>query len=122
MTHPRRVSVIEDEDNYRLVFEGDAEEAVTTEIEPDDRHITLSLAAKRDPDDPDKPMVDVSIKEVAFPKQLYSKTDVAKAANVLEEAIRKEQCAPCVILSTTERTKKTFIIPTVRDMLPNFEE
>lgn len=114
---PKRVDVVEDDEFYRMVFEGNSDSGVSTQIEPDDRQIKLLLTAKKDESDPNKPIVDVSIQEISFPKHLYSKQDVVKASKVLEDAIAKEKCAPCVILSVTEKTKKTFIIPTLRELI-----
>lgn len=125
MAKPKSVLVTEDDEYYSLVFQDDLRDAVLTDTEPDVRVVTMAIGLKKtESEGPSgERQVDVAIAEVKFPKQLYNREDVAKTAGVLDKAIKEGECAPCVILSTTDATKKTYKlggviqIPTWRDLV-----
>jgi hypothetical protein len=126
MAVPKSIRITEDEDFYKIVFDDDLKDAALVDTEPDSRIVTMAIGLK-----PNQSMtesgereVDVAIAEVSFPKQLYNRDDIARTAGILDKAIKEQGCPPCVILSTTEETKKTYkllgtmIIPTWKDLLP----
>jgi hypothetical protein len=118
MTVPKSVRVEETDEFYKLVFDDDLPDKRTYDIEPDDRIITMGIGLRRDvgEDSNGKPTADIAITEISFPKQIYSKSDVTEGAAYIEKRIKEGNCAPCVILSTTENIDKTFLFPTIRQI------
>jgi hypothetical protein len=124
MAVPKSVRIEEDDEYYSLVFDDDLTDATLVDTNPDNRVVTMAIGVKRNEVEVDgEKQVDVSIAEVKFPKQLYNRSDVFDTKTVLEQAIKKEGCPPCVILSTTESVKKTHMLlnslylPTWKDLL-----
>jgi hypothetical protein len=126
MTVPKSVRVEEDDNYYSLVFDDDLNDATLVDTNPDNRVVTMAIGVKKTEVEVDgQKEIDISIAEVKFPKQLYSRSDVVDTASILEKAIKEEGCPPCVILSTTESVKKTHMLlnslylPTWKDLLPS---
>lgn len=59
----------------------------------------------------------IVIKNIVYPKELYTYESVKETASSLEKQMVNGTCKPCVIMKEVEKTNRTYLVPTLRDFL-----
>ena len=76
-------------------------------IEPEEKSVVVGLTTDGE----------VRIKEINFPKTLFSKEDVERTAQSIKNRFEQEGCRSCIAMAEADKTKKTFILPTPRQLV-----
>lgn len=101
------VEVKEDDRSIKILIKEPEKPIITGKSEPDERIIDFGV------------MKDGTLKvlQVEYPKTIYRTNDIKKVADDLQTLINKEGCSSCLVMSVTEKARKSFFIPTLRDIL-----
>lgn len=62
---------------------------------------------------------DVRLKEIEFPDTIYNESVVRQTAERIQKRFEEEGCRSCIALAEIRNTKKTFILPTLNDLIDN---
>jgi len=102
-----KVEVKEKDKTINIIIKEPEEPIIRGKSEPDERIINYGITKNGE----------LKILEIAYPKSIYNFNNVSKVAEELDNIINKAGCSRCVIMSVTSKAKKSFAIPTLRDIL-----
>jgi hypothetical protein len=104
----QHIEFAEYNDIFSIVFvdEDISDYLLEKKLEPDDKNVLIGLTKQGE----------VRIKEIEFPKTLYSKESVERTANKIKQRFEQEGCRSCIALAEANNTEKTFLIPTAKKL------
>jgi hypothetical protein len=62
---------------------------------------------------------EVRVRQVDFPKLLYEEAEIQNVANKIQSRFNEEGCRSCVAMAEVRMAKKSFILPTLKDLAEN---
>jgi hypothetical protein len=101
-----KVSVVENKDTIDILIENGKKFLLKSSVEPDEnRKVEYGITSDKT----------LEITKISYPKDIYSLVDVAETAREIERKIKEIGCYTCVIMGASDNTRKTFLIPTLKD-------
>ena len=80
-------------------------------LEPDLTDMTIGVTSTGD----------VRIREIEFPDTIYNESVVKQTAEKIQKRFNEEGCRSCIALAEVRDTRKTFVLPTMKDLVDTLE-
>lgn len=84
--------------------------ALEREIEPADKPVKIGLTKTGE----------LHIREIHFPKTIYSEQNVRGTADTIRSRFEQEGCKSCIALHEVDNTRPTFLVPTLKELVGDF--
>src|SRR5580658_8456462 len=95
------------DDFFSIAFVDQDEYIIEKQIEPEDKLVTVGVTKG----------AEVRIKQVDFPKTMYSHDNVKLTADTIRTRFQQEGCKSCIAMAEVNNTPQTFLFPTPKQMI-----